>query len=336
MDSACCISINGGARTCRVAAGSTLFSALAGQGIHLPSVCGGRGLCGKCRVMVRAGVDAPPNEKELKKLGADGIASGLRLACQIVVSRDIAIEIPEDLLGIRRYTAVCDRIRDIARDTRELRLRLREPAALVFTPGQYVQLQSPAYSPQSVETHRAYSISSDPRETDAVELVIRRVPGGMVTTYCFDHLREGDAVAFTGPYGSFGLSDTAAPMIMVAGGSGIAPIKSMLHRMEATGCTRPATFFFGVNTLADLCYMDVMHAFENALPTFKFVPVVAEPDGDWDGERGLVTDAVDRRCGALDGHEAYLCGSPGMIDAAIAVLKNHGMTDDSIFYDKYA
>jgi Na+-transporting NADH:ubiquinone oxidoreductase subunit F len=329
------ISINGGDRVCRVPGGASLFKVLAGQGIHLPSVCGGRGLCGKCRVVVRAGVDATPTEKEMKKLGDENLAAGFRLACQIAVNQDMAIEVPEDLLGIRQYAAVCERIRDLSHDIKEFRLKLREPATISFVPGQYVQLQSPAYNATAVETHRAYSISSDPAEKDAIELVIRRVPNGMCTTYCFDYLREGDTVAFTGPYGSFRLSDTAASIIMIAGGSGIAPIKSILHQMQAAGSKRPATFFFGANIPADLVYGDVMREFARTMPTFTFVPVVVTADAVFDGERGLVTEAVDRRCGDLGNHEAYLCGSPGMIDATITVLAKHGMAEPAIFYDKF-
>ena len=183
---------------------------------------------------------------------------------------------------------------------------------------------------------RAYSISSDPRDSTAIELVIRLVPGGICTTYCFTHLTQGDTVRLQGPHGDFHLSNSQAPMVMIAGGSGIAPIKCLLHHMANTGCTREAVFFFGANHEHDLCCLDQMAAFAKVLPQFTFVPVVAMPKPDWTGARGLVTEAVDKHFQSLAGHEAYLCGSPGMINAAIAVLNKHGMPDTQVFYDKFA
>jgi Na+-transporting NADH:ubiquinone oxidoreductase subunit F len=145
-------------------------------------------------------------------------------------------------------------------------------------------------------------------------------------------------VRVNGPYGEFRLSDRDAPILFIAGGSGMAPIKCLLHQMRTTRDPRPATFFFGANTAADLFYRDEMARFERDIPNFRFVPVVARPTEAeaWAGERGLVTEALARHAADISGCEAYLCGSPGMIDAAIKVLAGRGVTEDRIFYDKFA
>jgi Na+-transporting NADH:ubiquinone oxidoreductase subunit F len=141
-----------------------------------------------------------------------------------------------------------------------------------------------------------------------------------------------------GPYGDFRLSDTDAPMVFVAGGSGMAPFVSILHHMQNTGSKRQAKYFFGGRTVKDLCLDEQMKAFEEALEGFEFVPVVGSPEeGDgWAGETGLVTEAVQRQFKDLSGHEGYLCGGPGMIDAAIKVLVALKMPPQKIYYDKFA
>jgi Na+-transporting NADH:ubiquinone oxidoreductase subunit F len=220
---------------------------------------------------------------------------------------------------------------------KQFRLELVEPKIIDYIPGQYVQLLTPVYQKSSEEVYRAYSISSDPAEKNAIELIIRLVPGGICTTYCFEYLKVGDEVKVNGPYGEFRLSQTDAPIIYIAGGSGMAPIKCLLHHMKNTGSKRKATYYFGANKVTELCLGDLMRRFEKELADFKFVPVVATPEEgqNWDGERGLVTQAVERNVKNASECEVYLCGSPGMIDAAIAVLKNLGVTDDRIFYDKF-
>jgi len=207
-----------------------------------------------------------------------------------------------------------------------------------YTPGQYVQLSSPAHGECNEQVDRAYSISSDPSDKRAIELIIRRVPGGICTTWCFEYLAVGDSVKFNGPYGEFRLSDTQSPIIFVAGGSGIAPVKSMLHQMKNENIKRSSVFFFGSNTVEEQCLGDLMHQFEQDLEDFRFVPVVAqhETNSNWTGEVGLVTEALERQVEDASNTEAYLCGAPGMIDATITVLKKLGMPEEKIYYDKFA
>ena len=186
--------------------------------------------------------------------------------------------------------------------------------------------------------YRAYSISSDPADKNIIELIIRLVPGGICTTYCFEYLKVGDEVKMNGPYGDFRLSETEAPMVFIAGGSGIAPIKCMLYEMKNTNNQRKSMFCFGANKVKELCLGDLMGQFESELADFTYIPVVAAPEDDenWDGEKGLVTHAVERNLKNAEDYEAYLCGSPGMIDATVEVLKKMGVTEDRIFYDKFA
>lgn len=332
----CKITINQ-ERDLAVQGGKPLLSTLTEHKIFIPSACGGRGTCGVCKVTVRegGGLLLPTETPFLTKEEIDG---NVRLSCQVKVRNDLAIEIPEELFNVREYTARCADIEDLTYDMKRFRFELTEPKAMDYIPGQYVQLLCPKYKGNSEEVYRAYSISSDPEDKGVIDLIIRRVPNGICTTWCFEHLKKGDAVRLNGPYGEFRLSETEAPMVFVAGGSGMAPFVSILHFMQKTNNLREAVYFFGGNTIRDLCLAEQMKGFEKALPNFTFVPVVSRPEeGDgWEGETGLVTEAVKRRFKVLSGYEGYLCGSPGMIDAAAKVFTSLGMPEDKIYYDKFA
>jgi Na+-transporting NADH:ubiquinone oxidoreductase subunit F len=186
--------------------------------------------------------------------------------------------------------------------------------------------------------YRAYSISSPPSSRNEIELEIRLVPNGICTTYVHRHLKKGDAVTINGPYGEFFRRDGESEMICIAGGSGMAPIKSLLNDMLDKGIKRPARYFFGARSRRDLFLMDEMKALEKKLPTFQFIPALSAPmpEDQWSGETGLITDVVARHVPDASGKEAYLCGSPLMIDACIKVLKAKGMAEDRIYFDKFA
>jgi Na+-transporting NADH:ubiquinone oxidoreductase subunit F len=329
------ITVNG-SRKFSAETGVTLLAALTEQGVLVPSVCGGRGICGRCRVRVLSGGGAFTSREEAK-LSPDERKAGTRLACQLRLAGDLSVEVPPEYLRIGEYRARCTMIVDLARDIRQLRLELVSPKTIHYIPGQYIQMKVPVYRGNE-EVTRGYSIASDPLEKGAIELIIRRAPHGISTTWIFEHLKHGDEIAFSGPYGEFHLSAAGVPIIFVAGGSGIAPIRCMLHEMRHKGIKRTATFYFGVNRVSEMFFVDEMRRFETDLHDFRFVPVVArcEAQGDWQGETGLVTEALARNVKDASAMEAYLCGSPGMIDASTRALRSLGMPDKSIFYDRFA
>lgn len=317
--------------------GKPLLSVLRDEKIFIPSACGGRGTCGVCKIKAIEGA-GPLLPTETPFLTKEEQADNIRLSCQIKVRNDISIEIPEELFNVREYETVLIEIEDLTYDMKRFRFELKDPSTIKFTAGQYVQLLCPKYKGNSEEVYRAYSVASDPAAESYIDLIIRRVPNGICTTWCFEYLKKGDPVKMNGPYGDFRLSDTDAPMIFVAGGSGMAPFVSILHDMQNNKSKRKAKYFFGGNTVKDLCLDEQMKVFEEALEGFEFVPVVARPEegGNWNGETGLVTEAVQRNFNDLGEYEGYLCGSPGMIDAAIKVFVELGMPEEKVYYDKFA
>jgi len=320
-----------------VEGGRNLLSTLKDEEIFIPSACGGRGSCGLCKLQILEGAgDVLPTE--LPWLSDEEKKNQTRLSCQIKVKRDLRIRIPEELFSIRQYSATVARIRDLTHDIKELLLDLNEPQEMEFNAGQFLQLEVPEYELTDEPVYRAYSISSDPAQKKQVELEIRYVPNGICTTYVHKHLKEGDKVVLNGPYGDFFLRDSSCPIISIAGGSGMAPLKSIFFDMLAHGNQRKTMYFFGAKSRRDLFLLDEMKEIEKAMHDFTFIPALSEPlsDDHWDGETGLITEVVGRHIADASGMEAYLCGSPFMIDACIAVLKTRGMLDERIFYDKFA
>lgn len=333
----CKIDINKGNKVLEVPGGSPLLFSLSENGIFIPSACGGRGSCAYCKLKVhKGGGMVTPIEKPY--LSDEELAGNVRLSCQVKVRNDMDIEIPEELFRVKRFKGVVEHKKTLTHDIQEVRIKLIEPDTIDFVAGQYVQLESEEYKGRD-SVMRAYSMSSIPDDKHAVEMNIRLVPEGICTTWVFEHMKEGDEVYLSGPYGEFHLSDTDAPALFIAGGSGMAPIWSILRDLKARGGTsRKMMYFFGALTQKDLFYVDELKALENEFDDFTFVPALSnEPDdSDWKGDRGLITDVLDRHVPDTSACEAYLCGSPGMIDASVKVLTKNGLKEENIFYDKFA
>jgi len=330
------IDINSGARRLIVPGGRSLFDTLKDHGVLLPSVCGGRGLCGRCRLRIREGA-TPLTPVEEKKLSPEELARGVRLGCQVEVNADLSIDVPVELLAVERFRGRVERIRNLTYDVRELRIRLIDPPRMRFAPGQYVWLNVPAHNGSPNPVSRAYSLASAPSDDGWIELIVRLAPGGICTTWIFTMLADGDEVAFDGPCGDFKLTGTDREMIWVAGGSGMAPFWSMIRHLKETRIRRKCTYFFGAVARRDLFLADELRELERELDWFTFVPALSAPAAgdDWAGQRGLITEVLDRCVEDDSPAEAYLCGSGGMIDAAVKVLGDKGIGADRTFYDKF-
>jgi Na+-transporting NADH:ubiquinone oxidoreductase subunit F len=275
---------------------------------------------------------------ELPWISEEERKENIRLSCQLKLKSDIAIQIPEELFNVREYQTEVASIVDLTYDIKQVTLRLIEPEEITFRAGAYIQFEVPEYELTSEPVYRAYSMSSQPSRKNEVELEIRLVPNGICTTYVFEHLEEGEPVTINGPYGDFFLRETDNDIIFIAGGSGMAPIKAMLYDMLEKGIDRKTRYFFGARAVRDLFLVEEMRELEKKLPDFQFVPALSEPlpEDNWEGETGLITEVLDRHVEKIENTEAYLCGSPGMIDAAVAVLSKKGLPEDTIYFDKFA
>jgi Na+-transporting NADH:ubiquinone oxidoreductase subunit F len=317
--------------------GDSLLSTLNSEKIFLPSACGGRGTCGFCKCkIISGGGPLLPTEKPF--LTAEEIKNQIRLSCQVKVKEDIEISIPESIFNIKKFKAKVNQIIDMTYDIKELTFELVEPREIEFRAGQYMQLITPRYGKVKQSVSRAYSISSSPDEKNIIQLIIRKVPDGICTTWVHDYLKVGNIVDITGPFGDFYIRESEADMLFVAGGSGKAPIKSMLDFLAARNNTRRMGYFFGARNRKELYLTEHFLELEKKLPHFKYYPILSQPTEscDWDGRCGYVMPFFDEFIKDPQNTEAYLCGSPGMIQAVVKDLDKRGIKTENIFYDSFA
>lgn len=319
-----------------VEGGDTLLSSLIANEIFIPSACGGKGTCGYCKCKVGSG-GGPVLATELTYLSESDVKNNVRLSCQVKVKEDMNIEIPEELFNVKLYKGIIEIAKDITPTIKFLRIKITDGQQLDFKAGQYVQLLAPPYGDSTEEVFRAYSVASSTVEKDFIDLIIGYVEGGILTTYVHKHLSVGDKVTFNGPYGDFYLQESEADVILVAVGTGMAPIRSILYEMLHRNIDRNTTFFFGARTKDDLFMLDEMEMFEKELPRFKFIPCLSRPreEDNWTGYVGRVNDAIAKHLEGKSGTEAYLCGSAPMIDSTVHALINTGILEEDIYYDKF-
>lgn len=320
-----------------VKGGRPLLGTLMEEGIFIPSACGGRGSCGLCKVKVLSGAgqylptEIPWITDEEKK-------NNIRLSCQLKCKSDLNLEIPEELFSVRQFQTRVAELKDLTHDIKQVTLELLDPKEIEFSAGQFIQFMVPPYELTEESVYRAYSIASAPSLKNRLELEIRLVPNGICTTYVHKFLKQGEKVTINGPYGDFYLRDTQRDIICIAGGSGMAPIKGILEDMADNGINRKTRYFFGARSLRDLFLVDRMRELESILPDFRFIPALSQPlpEDNWQGETGIITEVLSRHLKTGDNTEAYLCGSPGMIDACVKTLTDKGIPENLIYYDKFS
>src|SRR5699024_11094120 len=263
--------------------------------------------------------------------------NNVRLSCQCKVKEDIQIEIPEELFNGKEYDAVVGDITDLTSIIKSIRIKLPNGQEVNFKAGQYMQLKAPIYEGNDEEVYRAYSIASSPSEKTFIDLIIGYVPEGVATTYVHHHLNPNDAVNLNGAYGDFYYQDNDREMILVAVGTGVAPILSILNYMKENNIERKAKFYFGAKTPEDLFMLDYFEEMEDTLYDFEFIPCLSRvtEEHNWDGFKGRVNNALEELLMEAEDKEAYLCGSEPMIDSVVDVLTKKGILEEDLFMLDY-
>lgn len=295
------------------------------------------GGCGTCKVRLLDGyVEAVAQTLALDN---DAKAQGYILACSSVPVEDCTIDISdmelsedEYLAGdnAQEFTSEIEALTRLTPDTWRLRLALKQPGAIGFVAGQFVNLYIP-----DTESTRSYSIANAPSDDSFVELICKTYPEGLFSRYLTTRARVGEPIRFTGPYGMLKLHASHRPILMVGGGSGMAPLMSILRDMADRGVDREVVFLFGARSETDLYGLDDIAAVAKRLAQFEFVPVLSHSwPLDWTGATGLVTHALAQRFSSL-AHDAYLCGPPGLIDSATKLLLERGSRRRNIYFDAF-
>ncbi|MEY4766721.1 MAG: hypothetical protein RI907_3394 [Pseudomonadota bacterium] len=307
----------------------TLLQAALRQGVDFPHSCrvGGCGAC-KCR-LVEGRVKALTQAACV--LSDDELDAGMVLACQAVPQGDVRIEV--DLSRSAACRSVSGRVVQQERLTPDIvRLRVQLDEALPYKAGQFAQLSFDSLPGLA----RSYSFANAPGPDAQVSFFVRCVPGGRLSGHVHGQDHTGQRVSVQGPLGDFWLRPADAPLLMAAGGSGLAPILAILQDMAAQRVARPVTVLFGARTQADLYAQAELAALAARWPAaFRHVAVLSEePAGsDWRGERGLVHTQVTPHL--VPGAHAYLCGPPPMVDAIAQVLRGHGVAPEHIHTDRF-
>jgi propane monooxygenase reductase subunit len=315
-----------------------ILRAAAEQGVQLMHGCK-EGQCAACKSFVLEGEDIELDSYSTFALPDYEKEEGHTLLCRAHPYEDLVIELTnydEEVirsgLPLRRGTVEVVSNEPVTHDMRRLVVKLVEPEEIKFFPGQYMDFVVPG-----TEETRSFSMANTPGREGLFEFVIRIYPGGLFSGHLND-MQPGQRLEVEAPFGTFTLREgRTSPLIFVGGGAGMAPMLGLLRSMAERGVERRVTFYYGARTARDLCFTEELAELGTRLKEFTYVPALSEPTegDDWTGETGLITEVVQRREPTLEGFDAYVCGPPPMVDAAIVTLSALGVPENAIFYDKF-
>ena len=316
--------------------GEKLLTALSTGDIHLPAACGGKGNCGRCKIKIISG-GGPVTSLERIVLTEEELNNSQRLACQVKLREPIKAEVSEELLKAVSFKAKLIEIKEVAYKIKTLRFKLEENKKLEFKAGQYVQI---CRELPWEKTIRAYSISSSPKTVDEFSLDVQLVEGGIMSTWLHG-CQIGSILDFTGPYGDMYVKDSSS-VLLIAGGVGLAPMRSIVSYLIEAGYEGKITLFHGVRSKRNLYCEDEYKKLSKKYKNFEYIPVLSEPalEDGWTGSTGLVTTTVGEwlkeNTQTQIGMQAYLCGPSKMMEAATSILVMNGVAPENIYSDPFS
>jgi CDP-4-dehydro-6-deoxyglucose reductase len=350
------ISLSKSNRSFSVAPGQSLLDAALDASLNLPHSCKG-GNCGSCRARLLQGEVYYPNGQPLGLSDAE-VAEGMVLMCQARARGDLSIETYEittpDQSIIKRLPARIERALPLSHDVMGVYLRLPAAEAFCFEAGQYIDIML------SGGRRRSFSIASPPHDARLLELHVRRVVGGELSARLFDEDPQSALLTIEGPLGQFiyrphVVAPDAAPMLMVGGGTGLAPLLSILRHVIENGIERDVTLYWGVRSERDLYAQAALEELarrrtarraaeapsarrrpaDGRRARLRYVPVLSEPSPEWRGARGWVHEAVLRDIDDLKQYDVYAAGPPAMIAAIRHDFGRHGLDPSRLFFDSF-
>jgi CDP-4-dehydro-6-deoxyglucose reductase len=308
---------------------SVLEAALA-AGLNLPHGCKG-GNCGACRARLLGGEVRYPRGRPLG-LGAAEVRDGFILLCQARAVGDLRIELVElstpDEAVIKRLPARIERAQALSHDVLGVFLRLPAAESFAFQAGQYIDILLPG------GRRRSFSIASPPHASRLLELHVRRVRGGEFTEPLFTGAAPA-LLSIEGPLGHFVYRPANDALLLIGGGTGLAPLKSILRHVVENGVQRRIALYWGVRSECDLYAHDEFLDLARRVPNFTYCAVLSEPDAGWLGRRGWVHDAVLAEVDRLDSTDIYAAGPPEMIGAVRREFARRGADPARLFFDSF-
>jgi Na+-transporting NADH:ubiquinone oxidoreductase subunit F len=358
-----------------VPVGSKLLTALADNGLFVPSACGGGGTCAQCRVKVHSGGGEilPTETSHITKREA---AEGERLSCQVTVRNNMEIEVEDDVFGVKKWECTVKSNHNVATFIKELVLELPEGEEIKYRAGGYIQIECPPhvakYSDFNIEERfhedwdkynlwryvsdvkepalRAYSMASYPEEKE-IMLNVRiatpppgapdSVPPGIMSSYIFN-LKPGDKCIVSGPYGEFFAKDTDAEMVFIGGGAGMAPMRShIFDQLRRLKSKRKMTFWYGARSKREMFYVEDFDMLAKENDNFEWHVALSDPlpDDNWTGYTGFIHNVLFeefiKNHPAPEDCEFYMCGPPIMNSSVINMLLENGVEPENIFLDDF-
>jgi ferredoxin-NADP reductase/ferredoxin len=310
--------------------GETVAEASYKARINIPLDCRD-GACGTCKSYCESG-SYDGGDYIDEALTEDEAAAGYCLPCQTTPHTDLVLRIASSSAaaktGPAAHTATLADIKRHSPTTIEFTLDVDDRGALEFLPGQYVHIAVPG-----TDQARSYSFSSGPAQRQ-MSFLVRIVPGGAMSGYLSDRARIGDRVEFTGPMGSFYLRDLARPALLLAGGTGLAPLLSMLEELTRKAPAHPIHLLYGVTTDQDLVHLDALEDYAKVIPGFTFDHCVADASSTA-RNKGFVTALIDSSTLHDGDVDIYLCGPPAMVEAVRGHVTALGVSPASFHYEKF-
>ena len=322
--------------------GETILQAALRSGIVLPYGCKD-GACGSCKSQIVEG-QVDYGHYQSKALSDAEKDQGGVLICCATAKTDVVIKArvvaAEGMIPVRKVPCRVQSITKAAPDVAIVNLQLPANDKFEFLAGQYIDILL------KDGKRRSYSMANAPHQGNVIELHIRHTPGGAFTDAIFgsgtpsaNAVKEKDILRFEGPQGTFFLrEDSTKPMVMLASGTGFAPIKAVIEHAASKNITRPIVLYWGGRRPQDLYQMDLAKQWEKTLPNFKFVPVVSDalPEDNWSGRTGFVHKAVMEDFPDLSGHQVYACGAPIVVQSALKdFVAQCKLPEDEFFADAF-
>jgi Na+-transporting NADH:ubiquinone oxidoreductase subunit F len=370
----CEISINGRTKV-TASIGQRLLDVLTGEGILLPSACGGAGTCGLCKARIVEG-GGDPRPQDLALLSRKETARGVRLACQVPVLSPMSVEVEDIYFGVKSWRCTVGSVRNVATFIKEIVFNLPEGEQIDCRPGSFIQVTCPPYqldfsvldidkafrevwdrsalwslrASTTDPVTRAYSMANRPGHNREISLVVRvalpppgnrNIPPGIVSSWLFS-LKVGDTADLAGPFGSFTVESTDNEAIFIGGGVGMAPLfAQILELLESQKSSRRISYWYGARSKSELFYDDEFERLQAEYENFSWHVVLSEPKAQdkWQGHTGFIHNVIYdeylKHHSTPEECEYYLCGPPLMVKAVLAMLDSLGVTQENIYYDDF-
>lgn len=329
------ITLEPSGKTMTIKEGQTILDAAIRNGIQVAYGCR-HGSCSACKCQVLDGDYEMMDRVSEYSLMSFERDEGYVLMCSTLAEGDLVIELEEEesdvpFFPVYDFDAEVVENQPCTHDIHRIKLKLQQPLDIPYAAGQFFEFDVP-----SLDETRAYSVANKYQEANIVEFHVKRIKDGKGSNYMCD-VAVGDRLTGSGPYGKMQLRDRNKNLIFVAGGSGMAPIKSLLEELFSGDFKKEAWFFYGARTEKDLYMVNEWLDLAKRYPNFHYIPALSDPDSasNWTGEVGYIADVISRNVENMKGMDAFLCGPPIMIETACEALSKGGVKGSDIFYDEF-